>query len=86
MPESASATISVVQINPTTYQYSITVTDTGSTPIGTFWFSWIPGQGYLPNLPSFTSPADWSATITDGAPPGNGYSILWTANSASAAL
>jgi Ca2+-binding RTX toxin-like protein len=82
MAESASASISFVNLDPTTYQYSITVTDTGTTPIGTFWFSWVPGQGYLPVIPTFSSPAGWSAQITDGPPPANGYSILWLASTA----
>lgn len=86
MSESASASIAGLQVDPTTFQYSITLTDTGTTPIGTFWFSWVPGQGYLPNIPTFQAPAGWSAILTDGAPPGNGYSIQWTAGSGAAAL
>ena len=82
MALSASASISVVQLDATTYRYTITLADTGTTPIGTFWFSWLPGQGYLPDLPTFTSPVGWSAQLTDGAPPQNGYSILWTASTA----
>src|SRR5262245_3035638 len=79
MAETASASISFNQLTATTYQYSISLTDTGTTQIGTFWFSWLPGQGYLTDIPSFTSPAGWSASITDGVPPANGYSILWSA-------
>src|SRR6476659_7810028 len=86
MAESASAAISIAQLTATTYQYSISLTDTGTTNVGTFWFSWIPGEGYLTDIPTFSSPAGWSATLTDGAPPANGYSILWTANSSPSAL
>ncbi len=58
------------------WKYSIMLTDTGTTTIGTFWYSWIPGQGYLPTLPSdFTAPAGWVKLMTDGPPPTDGYSI-----------
>jgi hypothetical protein len=80
MAESASTSISVAQLTATTYEYSISLTDTGTTQIGTFWFSWIPLAGFLPESPSFSSPIGWSAAITDGVPPANGYSIQWVAS------
>ncbi len=85
MAESASASIAAVQ-QGSNFQYTITLTDTGTTPIGTFWFSWVPGAGYLPDLPSFTAPAGWTATLTDGTPPANGYAIRWVATSTATAL
>jgi hypothetical protein len=67
------------------WDYTIELTDTGTTSIGTFWFSWIPGQGYLPTLPSdFTEPTGWAAHLTDGPPPpagSDGYSIQFVASS-----
>ena len=36
MSETASATLAVSQVSADTYQYTITLTDTGSTPLGTF--------------------------------------------------
>ncbi len=52
------------------WDYTITLTDTGTTTIGTFWYSWIPGQGYLPSLPTnFSAPAGWAMNLTDGPPP-----------------
>src|SRR5206468_5637695 len=42
------------------YHYDITVTDTGSTNVGTFWFGWIPGFNFLPATPSAaSSPSGW---------------------------
>ena len=65
------------------WDYTIQLTDTGTTTIGTFWYSWIPGQGYLPTQPiSMTAPAGWGAVVTDGPPPADGYSIQFKALSA----
>ena len=53
----ASKAQTVTLTNTGTATLNITVTDTGTTPIGTFWFSWVPGQGYLPDQPTFAAPA-----------------------------
>ena len=86
MPLSAAASIIVAPISQTSYRYTIVLEDTGTTPIGALWFSWLPGEGYLPDVPTFTSPAQWSAQLTDGPLPVNGFSILWQASSPSAVL
>ena len=58
---SASATISSTQLGPSSYQYSLTLTNTGTTNIGTFWFGWIPGYDLLPSHPtSFSAPPGWT--------------------------
>lgn len=58
---SASATLTSQQLAPNSYEYDITLTDTGTTPIGTFWFSWIPGYDLLPSAPtSVSSPSGWT--------------------------
>ena len=79
MSLSAAAGIIVAQLDAANYRYTIVLADTGTTSIGTFWFSWLPGQGYLPSQPTFTAPTQWSAQLTDGPLPGNGFSILWQA-------
>ena len=57
----ASATLTSQQLGPTSYEYDITLTDTGTTPIGTFWFGWIPGYDLLPSAPtSVSSPSGWT--------------------------
>jgi hypothetical protein len=57
----ASATISSQQLGPSSYKYSMTLTNTGDTPIGTFWFGWIPAYDLLPSHPTdFGSPAGWT--------------------------
>jgi hypothetical protein len=86
MSESASATITDTQISPTEWQYSVTLTDTGSTPLGTFWFAWVPGQDFLDTRPiSVTDPAGWQNAITN-AGPSDGFAIQWVASSPSADL
>ena len=77
---SASATISSQQLGPGSYQYSLSLTNTGTTPIGTYWFGWIPGYDLLPNAPtSVSSPAGWT-----GGQVGDYYgvgSVQWVTNS-----
>ncbi len=61
------------------FNYTITLNDPGSTTIGTFWFSWIPGFSYMTVSPtSIGSPSGWSSFIV---PESGGYSIEWAANS-----
>jgi hypothetical protein len=86
MSESAAASISASQLTPTTFQYSLTLNDTGSTTVGTFWFAWIPGQDYLATLPTgITDPTGWRHIVTGGTPH-DGFAIQWTAASSLADL
>lgn len=65
-----------------TYTYSLSLTNTGDTTLGTYWYAWIPGQDYLTTSPTnITSPAGWQAIVTTGAAP-DGFAIQWKANSA----
>jgi hypothetical protein len=68
------------------YDYNITLQNTGTTTIGTFWFAWIPGQNYLATPPvSVSSPTGWSEQVTNDRPT-DGYGIEWTANSSASDL
>jgi PEP-CTERM motif-containing protein len=84
----ATATISSAP-NGGNFDYTIVLTDTGTTNIGTFWFAWTPpGQpfeyDFLPSLPvSASQPANWTGIISAGFP---GYSIEYYANSAGSAI
>jgi hypothetical protein len=76
---SATATYTVTQPSPGVFDYDLTLSDTGTTPIGTFWFSWIPGRGFMTASPSpVASPSGWSDALTQE----NGAAILWTTTSA----
>ncbi len=77
--ELASATLSSTQTSPTTWLYSIQLNDTGTTNIGTFWFSWIPGEDFMGSVPTdVSSPAGWNDNITHGGA-SDGYAIQWLA-------
>ncbi len=69
----ATATYTATQATPGVYTYALTLNNTGTTDIGTFWFSWVPGAGFLTVTPSaYTSPAGWSFTATNA-----GAGIRW---------
>ena len=64
---SASAQLALISTDTgatPVYHYSVTVTDTGTTNVGTFWMGWIPGEDFLPSIPSSPppTPAGWSHT------------------------
>jgi hypothetical protein len=78
---SASATYTDVELSPGLFQYNLTLNNTGTTTIGTFWFSWIPGRGFLSVTPTnVLSPADWGDVLTNG-----GDAIRWTTSTLLAA-
>jgi hypothetical protein len=74
---SATATISSVP-DGANFDYTVQLLNTGSTPIGTFWFGWTPpgdptDYDLLPSLPTPTgAPAGWLDPVVHTAP---GYSI-----------
>jgi hypothetical protein len=59
---SATATIQSQQVDPNTWSYSMSLKNTGDTPISTYWFGWIPAYDFLPSSPTPTTPAGWSVT------------------------
>ena len=64
------------------YNYTITLNNTAAStsPIGTFWYSWVPGEDFLPSSPtSVQPPTGWTDAITHfGAL--DGYAIEFTAS------
>jgi hypothetical protein len=66
-------------ISPGEFQYNITLNNTGSVPIGVFWFSWVPGAGFLspaPDPSKIMSPSGWMPNPTNG-----GAAIMWMSSS-----
>jgi hypothetical protein len=79
MSEAASATIEAAPIGTAEWQYSITLTDIGTTAIGTFWFAWLPQQDLMATRPtSTTNPAGWTHLATGGGV-NDGFAIQWLA-------
>src|ERR1019366_9325972 len=85
--ETASANIVASQLTDTTYQYVLTLKNTGhgrataAKQLGTFWYAWIPHQDYLQTAPlTVTSPTGWTDKITGGTA-SDGFAIQWVANS-----
>ncbi len=77
--EAASATFTSMQLTPTSWQYSLTLNDTGTTNLGTFWFAWVPGEDFMPTAPSaITSATGWTAKTTNAGPT-DGFAIQWKA-------
>jgi hypothetical protein len=71
---SATATYTYDEVSPGVYDYSFTLDNTGTTTIGTFWFSWVPGAGFLSAAPSsVNSPVGWTDTVTN-----SGKAVRWT--------
>jgi hypothetical protein len=63
--EIASGTLGSSGAGP--YSYSLTFSDSASatSPIGSVWYSWVPGHFYLPGTPTAASaPTGWTATIS----------------------
>lgn len=84
--EMASATIDPSSLGGGVFQYDITLDDIGTAPIGTFWFSWIPGEDFMPVMPTdIKSPAGWSDIVTHSGP-SDGYAIQWKASGPSDAV
>jgi hypothetical protein len=77
----ASASYTGNQISPGVFEYSITLQNTGTTNIGTFWFGWVvypPIYDLLPNIPTnVSSPAGWAGQGLNDSIYG-GYSAEWT--------
>jgi hypothetical protein len=70
---SATATITDTEISPGEYQYSLTLNNTGTTTIGTFWFGWVPGEGFLTATPtSVVAPTGWTDSVTN-----SGAAVRW---------
>jgi Dockerin type I domain len=78
--ELASGVMLFQQINASTFRYNIDLKDTGTTAIGTLWYSWVPGEDFLGSSPTnLVSPPGWSASVThEGA--NDGFAIQWVNN------
>jgi len=70
----ASATLSTNQTSAP-FNYTVTLHNTGTTNIGSFWLGWIFGEDFLPTTPTnILKPTGWSAALNGGGA-GDGHSI-----------
>jgi hypothetical protein len=66
------------------FQYDITLDNTGTNNLGTFWYSWVPGKDFMPSAPTLVDvPTGWTDTVTH-AGAGDGFAIQWVAGSTAA--
>jgi len=67
------------------FTYSITLKDTGTTNIGTFWYAWLPPDNFYDFLKSTptgeTSPTGWTANLEGLKNGTDNNSIQWVNNS-----
>jgi hypothetical protein len=67
-----------------TYTYDITLKDTGTTNIGTFWYAWLPPDDFYDFLTSKptaeSSPTGWTANLQGEDNSRDGNSIQWVSS------
>lgn len=64
--------------NGTNYDYDIHLSNTGTTNIQTLWYSWVPGQSYLPAPPVSTlAPGGWTQNLITHGGATDGWGIRW---------
>ena len=79
-----TATVQSSDLGGGEFDYKITLTNSASSPapIGTFWYSWVPGKDFLDKAPlSVTSPTGWTNMVTNEGS-ADGFAIQWVANPA----
>src|SRR5271168_800242 len=65
--EQAQAQITDTPLSGGVFQYTVSLQNTGNTPIGTFWYSWVPGEDFMPVAPTnIVSPSGWKEIVTNG--------------------
>jgi hypothetical protein len=77
----ATASYTSQQLDATHWRYSMTLNNTGTTNISTYWFGWVifpPIYDLLPSIPTnVQSPAGWNGAGLNDSIYG-GYSAEWT--------
>jgi len=81
-PPTATAQFTDTSLGGGEFDYQITLMNTGTTTIGTFWNAWVPGKDFMAVSPTnIISPTNWSAAITNGGG-SDGFAIQWTTSTA----
>lgn len=75
--EVAAGVIMYQKVDATTFRYTIDLNNTGSTTVGTLWYSWVPGEDFMAVSPTnVVGPTGWTATITQEFV-GDGFGVRW---------
>jgi hypothetical protein len=83
--DAAQGTFTAQSLGGGVYDYTISLANTGTNNLETFWFSWVPGEDFMPVSPTnIVSPTNWTAKITGGGAT-DGFAIQWVTSGASAA-
>jgi len=79
---SGTATFTDTPVGPD-YDYTITLHNTGTTTIETFWFAWVPGENFMATSPIGTpaGPSGWTANPSNGGA-GDGWGIDFSTSTA----
>ncbi len=81
--ETASATITDQPLGGGVFQYNVALKDTGTTNVGTLWFSWVPGEDFMTTSPTnVLAPANWAGAVMHAGAT-DGYSIQFVNSSGS---
>ncbi len=71
------------------WDYTVTLTNSSSSSVslGTFWFTWVPGEDFEPDKPiSETGPSGWEVNAITHGGTNDGYAIRWEATGAASDL
>jgi len=85
--EMAAGTFTSQSLGGGEWQYDLTLSNASpvnnaNTTIGTFWFSWAPGQEYMEADPTnIQAPANWTFLVTGNENPQDGFGIQYVAMS-----
>jgi hypothetical protein len=85
--EVAAGILKTTNLGTGQWQYDITLfnesgADNANTTIGTFWFSWAPGQEYMEAVPTdVMAPGGWTEQLTGSNNSTDGTAIQWVAGS-----
>jgi hypothetical protein len=79
--EQATGVLLYEQGSAGVFHYDIDVKNSGTTNVGTLWYSWVPGEDFLGIRPTnLVSPSGWAARVTNSGVT-DGFAVQWINNS-----
>jgi hypothetical protein len=78
--EQAAGVLLYEQGSAGVFHYNIDVKDSGTTSVGTVWYSWIPGEDFLGIRPTnLVAPPGWTVQVTNLGT-SDGFAVQWINN------